>query len=259
MCPDNLTSPAVATRPFLVTFSGIDGAGKTTQIEELSSSLQRAGLSVVRLSFWDNVAVWSNLRAGVGGRTEESQDTGLGNGNTFVPKNNKHVRRWYLTAARSGLYVLDVAKLRRMLDSDPIRNADVVIFDRYVYDQIANIDSQSVAARAYGKLVLSQTPVPDLAFVIDASPDAAFARKPEYPLEFVRRNRENFLRLREVAPELIVISEGKPEDVSNEILLHVGRSRLTARLAARNAGTSPDENSVPTPDPVVPEQSSCSG
>jgi thymidylate kinase len=259
MRPDKPTSLPVATRPFLVTFSGIDGAGKTTQIEELSSSLQRVGLSVVRLSFWDNVAVWSNLRAGVGGRTEGSQDTTPANGKIFVPRNNKHVRRWYLTAARSGLYVLDVAKLRRLLDSDPARNADVVIFDRYVYDQIANIDSQSVAARAYGRLVLSQTPVPDLAFVIDASPDAAFARKPEYPLEFVRKNRQNFLRLRELAPELIIISEGKPEDVSNEILFHVRRSRLAARLVARNAGTSPEENSLPTPDPVVREQTSCSG
>ena len=239
MRPDNPTSPAVACRPFLVSFSGIDGAGKTTQIEELASSFERAGLNVVRLSFWDNVAVWSNLRAGVGARTEESQDASPANGESVVPRNNKHVRKWYLTAARSGLYVLDVARLRRLLDSDLIKKADVVIFDRYVYDQIANIDSQSAAARAYGKLVLRQTPMPDLSFIIDASPDAAFARKPEYPLEFVRNNRENFLRLRELAPELIVISEGRPEDVSNEILFHVSRSRLAARLAARDAGQEP--------------------
>ena len=255
---DNATSPAVASRPFLVSFSGIDGAGKTTQIEELSSRFQRAGLSVVRLSFWDNVAVWSNLRAGVGGRTEESQDARPANGDAFVPRNNKHVRKWYLTAARSGLYVLDVAKLRRLLDSEPVKKADVVIFDRYVYDQIANIDSKSAAARAYGKLVLRQTPTPDLSFIIDASPDAAFARKPEYPLEFVRKNRENFLRLRELAPELIIISEGRAEDVSNEILFHVSRSRLAARLAAWDAVASQDGSSEPTPDPVVTQRSSCS-
>ena len=41
----------LAARPFVITFSGIDGAGKTTQIEYLSSCLQKLGLRVARLSF----------------------------------------------------------------------------------------------------------------------------------------------------------------------------------------------------------------
>src|SRR5947209_18017992 len=101
MSLEKLTSQEVATRPFLISFSGIDGAGKTTQIEALASSLQNRGLRVVRLSFWDNVAVWSNLRAGVGGRTEESADPQSSSEASFTPRNNKHVRKWYLTAARS--------------------------------------------------------------------------------------------------------------------------------------------------------------
>ncbi|HEY3974143.1 MAG TPA: hypothetical protein VGM18_14140 [Candidatus Sulfotelmatobacter sp.] len=244
------TTSRVGVRPFLISFSGIDGAGKTTQIEELESCLQKAGLRVVRLSFWDNVAVWSNLRAGVGGRAVERQKT-QANGNLFVPRNNKHVRKWYLTATRSGFYVLDVVRLRRLLRSEAVRKSDVVIFDRYVYDQIANFDSQSFVARSYGKMLLKQAPVPDLAFVIDASPETAFARKPEYPLEFVRQNRRNFLRLQEIAPELIVISEGGPEEVRGEIYFHILRSRLLERVSS-------EENSQPTPDPVVHQQSSCS-
>ena len=69
MAPDKTDSLATATRPFVITFSGIDGAGKTTQIEHLSSCLQKQGLRVLRLSFWDDVAVWSKLRAGVGQRS----------------------------------------------------------------------------------------------------------------------------------------------------------------------------------------------
>jgi thymidylate kinase len=67
------------------------------------------------------------------------------------------------------------------------QNSDVVIFDRYIYDQIANIYSPSFAARSYARILLKQTPAPDLAFVLDASPTAAFARKPEYPLEFMHQ------------------------------------------------------------------------
>jgi thymidylate kinase len=216
---------ALATRPFLITFSGIDGAGKTTQIEYVSSLLQERGLRVLRLSFWDDIAVWSNLRAGVGNWTADSSSTAPAAERSFSPRNNKHVRKWYLTAARSAFYMLDVAKLRRLLASERIRSFDAVIFDRYIYDQIANFQSQSFA-RLYGKLLLKQTPAPNLAFVLDASPAAAFARKPEYPLEFVYRNRRNFMRLREWAPELIVIPEATPEGVSSEIYFHISQSLL---------------------------------
>jgi thymidylate kinase len=215
-------APARASRPFLVTFSGIDGAGKTTQIERLSSYLEKQGLRVVRLSFWDHVAVWSKMRAGVGQRTVDSRHADP----TFTPKNNKHVRKWYLIAARLGFYMLDLARLRRVLASPEIKKFDVVIFDRFIYDQFANISSRSLAVRCYGRILLKLAPVPDLAFVLDASPAAAFARKPEYPLEFVIHNRQNFLCLRELAPKLIIISEAKADDVTNEICFHIGQSRL---------------------------------
>ena len=35
MTPDQASTLLLAPRPFLITFSGIDGAGKTTQIEHL--------------------------------------------------------------------------------------------------------------------------------------------------------------------------------------------------------------------------------
>lgn len=231
MAPYPEHTQTTAPRPFLITFSGIDGAGKTTQIEHLSSRLLSQGLHVVRLCFWDHVAVWSEMRAGVGHRTLGTRDSKGKNQQVFSPKNNKHVRKWYLTAARWGFYMLDVARLRRMLGSAPLTNADVVIFDRYIYDQIANIYSRSLAARSYSRLLLSQTPSPDLAFVVDASPDAAFARKPEYPLEFVRRNRTDFLRLKEMVPQLTIISPGEEDEVRKEIYRHVTRSGLLERVS----------------------------
>ncbi|MGD0215279.1 MAG: thymidylate kinase [Terriglobales bacterium] len=231
MVSNQADAPAIATRPFLITFSGIDGAGKSTQIEHVSSCLRERGLRVLRLSFWDDVAAWSNVRAGAGYWTVGSCHAVRIAERSFAPRNNKHVRKWYLTAARSGLYLLDVARLHRLLASERIRNSDVVIFDRYIYDQIANFYSRSFA-RIYGRILLQKTPAPDLAFVLDASPAAAFARKPEYPLEFMVQNRENFLRLRELVPQLIVISAADAEAVSSEICSHIRRSRLVQKHAA---------------------------
>jgi len=252
MSRDQADAQPTATRPFVITFSGIDGAGKTTQIDRLSSSLQKQGLRVLRLSFWDDVAVWSKVRAGAGHGSEEIGRTDRMAEHPFSPKNNKHVRKWYLSAVRAALYLMDVARLRRLLASQQTKGSDVVIFDRYIYDQVANIYSQSLAARGYARILLKRAPAPDLAFVLDASPTAAFARKPEYPLEFLHENRRNFLLLRELAPQLIIISDGKAEDVRSEICGHINGSRLVE-------GTLPEEKTeVPGASAVARPLSSCS-
>jgi thymidylate kinase len=251
MYPDATDARGTADHPFLVTFSGIDGAGKTTQIDYLVSYLHTLGLRVLLLSFWDHVAVWPRLRAGVGHRAVDPCHPDQIKKATFAPKNHKHIRKWYLTGARLALYLLDVARLRRLLGSQDVRNFDAVIFDRYIYDQIANIYSRSSAARIYRKFLLKHTPTPDLAFILDASPDAAFARKPEYPLEFLHQNRENFLRLRELAPQLITIPDSDVGGVRREIQLHICRS-LLAKIEAHEGKAE-----VATEGTVVPPQSSC--
>ncbi len=252
MARSNSKTESPLTRPFVITFSGIDGAGKTTQIEYLSSYLEKHGLRVLLLSFWDHIAVWSRVRGGVGQRTITSSRRTDQTPRSFVPKNNKHIRKWYLTTARVGFYVLDVARLHRLLADQHLKNVDVVIFDRYIYDQIANINSKSSVARLYVKALLKRAPTPDLAFVIDESPAAAFARKPEFPLEFVRRNREDFLQLRELVPQLIVTSPGEPEDVRNEICHHVSRSRIL------NFASTQENTETAVGSTVVRRQTSCS-
>jgi thymidylate kinase len=247
MSPDPADAQPTATRPFVITFSGIDGAGKTTQIESLSLSLQKQGLRVLRLSFWDDVAVWSKLRARAGDGSEETGDADPVEDRPFAPKNNKHIRKWYLSTARAGLYLLDVARLRRLLTSQPEKGSDVVIFDRYIYDQIANLYSQSLAARSCARILLNLAPAPDLAFIVDASPTAAFARKPEYPLDFMHKNRQNFLLLRELVPQLIIISDGRAEDVRDEICSHISRSRLVACALPEEKTEVPEAIAVARP------------
>jgi len=201
--------------PIVVSFSGIDGAGKSTQIELLHNSLLQSGLSVLRLAFWDNVVFLPQFRAGVSHKVLRGE-LGIGAPGKPVHRKDKNAHKWYLTLARSPFYLLDVLKLRRVVATARKSNSDVVIFDRYIYDQLANV-SGNLAGRLYARLLLALAPHPDIAYLLDADPAAALARKPEYPLEFLREYRRAYFRLKEMAREIVLVPPSDVEGVQGVI------------------------------------------
>ena len=188
-----MKSAAIA-KPLLISFSGIDGAGKSTHIAHLCEALAAAGGPVEQRAFWDDVVVLSGLREGVTLKVFKSEK-GVGAPGKPVQRRDKNVRSWYLSLVRSAFYLLDALHLRRVVARARRSGAAVIIFDRYIYDELANLPLNNRAARAFLRGVAWISPRPNLAYVIDANPEEACARKPEYPLEFSRRCRETYLRL----------------------------------------------------------------
>lgn len=205
----------VQRKPLVVSFSGIDGAGKSTQIERLHNSLLQSGLVVLRLAFWDNVVFLPQIRAGVSHKVLRGE-LGIGAPGKPVQRRDKNARKWYLTLARSPFYLLDVLSLRRVVARARRSNSDVVIFDRYIYDQLANV-SGNLAGSLYARLLLALAPRPDIAYLLDADPEAALARKPEYPLDFLHAYRRAYFRLSRMARDLIVIPPAGVDDVERFI------------------------------------------
>jgi thymidylate kinase len=191
------------TAPLLVSFSGIDGAGKSTQIEHLRAALASPGCPVTQLAFWDDVVVFSRFREGVTHKVFKSEK-GVGVPGKPVQRRDKNVRAWYLSLLRSALYLLDALHLRRVVARARRSGAAVIIFDRYLYDELANLPLQKRLARWFLRFAGALAPRPDLSYVIDANPEEACARKPEYPLEFSRRCRQTYLELAKILGMAVV-------------------------------------------------------
>jgi thymidylate kinase len=215
-------------RPLLVSFSGVDGSGKTTQIEALLSWLAETGLRVRLLRFWDDIAVLGRARETMS-HTLFKSEKGIGSPEKPVQRRDKNVRAWYMTGVRLYLYFLDAARLAFVIATASRRDADVIIFDRFLYDEVANLDLGNRMARAYAKLLLRLVPRPDIAFLLDADPAQARARKPEYPLDFIRSNRAAYLALVELTDGVTVIEPLPAEDVTELVLREVSAALPSPR------------------------------
>ncbi|MBW4026314.1 dTMP kinase [Acidipila rosea] len=201
----------------LVSFSGIDGAGKSTQIENLRSQLQQSGFRVELITFWDDVARLKRIREGAGHKLFKG-DKGVGTPDAPIERRDKNVRSPLMTLVRLAIYVVDAMSLRKIGGKALRSEADVVIFDRYIYDELANLNLKNPAARFYLRRVMSLVPRPQVGFVLDADPAQARARKPEYPLDFLYANRNSYIRLSELLPGITVIPPLPLEDAKAEVV-----------------------------------------
>ncbi len=221
-------------RPTLVSFSGIDGSGKSTQIEALRSRLSGMGLRVLLVTFWDDVARLKGIRE-VSGHTLFNGEKGVGSPDRPINRRDKNVRAWYMTAVRYGLYFVDAVSLSMVVRKALRADADVVIFDRYHYDELANLGLSSTITRTYVRMLLWFVPRPDISFLLDADPIQARARKPEYPVDFLHTSRASYLALAEGA-RMTIIAPQPVHDVEREILQLVLKNLSPENLRGRRFG-----------------------
>jgi len=227
------------TRPILVSFSGVDGSGKSTQIENLRATLEAQGLRVTLLAFWDNVVVGAKYREGFVHKVYKSEK-GVGAPGKPVNRRDKNVRKWYLSLARHGLYLADAIHLCEVLSRARRGAPDVIIMDRYIYDELANLPLSNPLTRAFIRSVIGFIPQPDVAFLLDADIEAALARKPEYPLDFMHKCRAAYFVLAQFLGNITVIPPLPLEEAKRAVVAAFERAQGGLNAA-----------SLSSPDPLA--------
>jgi thymidylate kinase len=164
----------------LITFSGLDGAGKSTLVRWLQQTLERQNQRVVVFHMNDHVGVYAylrQLRDQLGGAPPRS---GGGGG---ALRRMRDALLWGKVLRRV-IYPLDLLLfLAYRLYHESFRRR-VVIMDRYFYDTLVDVAD----GRHWGVLRLLQrlTPTPDVAVLLDVGPEESYARKRDYPVEYLR-------------------------------------------------------------------------
>jgi thymidylate kinase len=228
----------VSREVLIVSFSGIDGAGKSTQIDALRARLASRGLQVMVIPFWDEIARLTRLRESAG-HALFGGDRGVGIPAKPIDRRDKNVHSWPMAVVRLVLYLADALSARQVFHRALRSGADVIIFDRWIYDELANLTLRNRANRIYARFIAGLVPRPDASFLLDADPAQARLRKPEYPLEFLVANRASYHKLTQLIGGITVVPPAPVDEVERLINDRVAQLDVPAlkQLRAYTAAT----------------------
>ncbi len=172
-----------------VSFSGVDGAGKSTQIEALVRELSRDHSVEVLwnpLAFWPQAALsWlpSSLRARLGkGRSRQAEGRASSAPVTTSERADRTTAGpvaktfWFLVGTFAA--VSSALSLQRRLRA---ARSEIVVLDRFRLDTLVKLQYwyTDVPRSWLARLVLLLAPAPTVELLIRVSPEDAYARKAE--------------------------------------------------------------------------------
>jgi len=207
--------------PKVITFSGLDGAGKTTVIDSLKAELEGAGLTVKTPTMYDDLSFYATLRSIRDGfRKIFGKSIELTKEAEVDPNFDLHSDSLVYKVARSkwlkaAILPLDTLSIYLFLILKTKRS-DVVLLDRTSYDYILDI-----LPREHKKLHVSIglffSFKPSLSVFINTPAQVSFNRKGEHTVEYLEWRSVAYTQIFDMINNQIVI-----DNYNNSVEYNVG-------------------------------------
>ncbi|HEV2672601.1 MAG TPA: glycosyltransferase [Gemmatimonadales bacterium] len=199
----------------LITLSGLDGAGKSTLIQGLRAALEERGVPVAVLHLDHDVGVYAALRkvrdGGVSAAVAQPADT-----NPSLARRIRNAVVWSKVLRRL-IYPIDVIVLlcyRAYIEGIQRR---ILVMDRYHYDTLVDVWSESRWGRLWTRLLRFFTPTPALPILVETRPEVAFARKQEYSLPYLRDRWNTYIRVFGRVPNAVKLRNDDPGSARDDL------------------------------------------
>ncbi len=204
-----------------MTFSGLDGSGKSSQVDALREGLRKNGVATARAWTGQNPIFTPPFNALVRflGLTHRKTIQGVVFFWRDLRRNSAIAKLWPIAQA------LDFVPRAVLSVGLPLLRGRVVISDRYVYDLIAELSDQELLGRKTRSLLLTMLPRPSVAFLMDVSEDIAWKRAAvpgrarEQPLYDLSRRRSVYQSLAKDFNMHVINGEDQPTQ-NGALILH---------------------------------------
>ena len=235
----------------VITFSGLDGSGKSSLIAWLKADLEGHGRAVTVLHMNDHVGMYALLRAirdrvkrWLGRAVSPPVPPGVADARavrgtpvTGAPTSRvraalskaRYVLIWNKPMRRI-LYVIDIIVFQGYRFWLERVKGRLLIMDRYFYDTLVDLSDER--RLAWVGFLERLTPTPDLPVLLDVTPEESYARKGEYSIAYLRRRWNAYHTVFSRVGSAVIIANHNMGS-TQMVLQQVASERLSAATRPR--------------------------